>query len=114
MEEKRVTSNTIISQGLMRLAADPKEQLNKNSVKGAEDATRLAILGNIPHSGADESHNTNNNRYPLTKLPSKKPKSTAANVVVSIQPGQPSPTQKQVWKRFWQKIIVEAKGMPHK
>ncbi len=48
----------------------------------------------------------------VTKIPSKTPK--AVSVVVNINPGTASLTQKQEWKHFWQKIIAEAKGMPLK
>jgi hypothetical protein len=31
-------------------------------------------------------------------------------LTVNIQPGPASPAQKQAFKRFWQKLIAEAKG----
>jgi len=33
-----------------------------------------------------------------------------SSVMVNIQPGPTSPAQKQAWKRFWQKLIAEAKS----
>lgn len=34
----------------------------------------------------------------------------AIRVIVDIKPGPTTPAQKQVWKRFWQKLISEGKG----
>ena len=31
-------------------------------------------------------------------------------VTMRIAPGPVSPAQKQAWRRFWQKLITEAKG----
>jgi hypothetical protein len=35
---------------------------------------------------------------------------TEIQVSVEIRPGATSPAQKQAWKRFWQKLIAEAKS----
>lgn len=51
-----------------------------------------------------------------TKTPKtgrKVPKSdtkTQAKVTVNIRLGPVSPAQKQAWKRFWQKLLAEAKA----
>jgi len=41
------------------------------------------------------------------------PKSTVkeqAKIKVSIQPGTVSPARKAAWRRFWQKLIADAKA----
>jgi len=35
---------------------------------------------------------------------------TQSKVTVNIRPGPMSPAQKQVWRRFWQKLIAEVKA----
>ena len=45
----------------------------------------------------------------VTKIPSANPASAALNVVVNIHHGKVSPAQKQAWKMFYQKLIVEVK-----
>jgi hypothetical protein len=45
----------------------------------------------------------------VTKMSSGKPISTAAKLVVNINPGTTSPMQKQAWNRFWQKLMMEVK-----
>jgi len=32
-----------------------------------------------------------------------------SKVTMNIRPGTVTPAQKQVWRRFWQKLITEAK-----
>jgi hypothetical protein len=77
-----------------------------SSDEGNEGSSSLAFLGNNLHSGADKSNKSNNADDQAKKL-SEKSKSTINNVVSNILPGTTSPTQKQAWGRFWQKIIVE-------
>ena len=57
----------------------------------------------------DKSPNVNSDSNDLIRIQSTKPISTDVSVVVNIHPGVASPAQKQVWGRFWQKIIIEVK-----
>jgi len=46
----------------------------------------------------------------MTRQRQKVETTASTRVVVHIKPGQASPAQKAAWKRFWQKLIAEAKS----